>query len=139
MKIGEWDTLGRARALLVHQLGDMDATEYAAYVVLNEDTGRLRIYIATDLGLLDYGYGPAGADPEGPWMLRGQLYRWASVKALRLQTDAQLDEETGEVRSLWRLVAEDPKLELSADSSGTGEHATSALLPFAKACIQHAG
>ena len=139
MKIGEWDTLGRARALLVHQLGDMDATEYAAYVVLNEDTGRLRIYTATDLGLLDYGYSPTGADPEGPWMLRGQLYRWPSVKALRLQTDAQLDEETGEVRSLWRLVAEDPKLELSADSGGVGERSTSALLPFAKACIQHAG
>ena len=72
-------------------------------------------------------------------MLRGQLYRWPSVKALRLQTDAQLDEETGEVRSLWRLVAEDPKLELSADSGGVGERSTSALLPFAKACIQHAG
>jgi hypothetical protein len=56
-----------------------------------------------------------------------------------LQTDAQLDEETGEVRSLWRLVAEDPKLELSADSGGIGERSTSALLPFAKACIQHAG
>ena len=43
MKIGEWDTLGRARALLVHQLGDVGATEYAAYVVLNEDTGRLKV------------------------------------------------------------------------------------------------
>jgi hypothetical protein len=139
MKIGEWDTLGRARALLVHQLGDLGATEYAAYVVLNEDTGRLRIYIATDLGLLDYGYAPAGADPEGPWLLRGQLYRWPSVRALRLQTDAQLDEETGEVKSLWRLVAEDPKLELSADSGGVGERSVSALLPFATACIQHAG
>ena len=139
MKIGEWDTLGRARALLVRQLGDMGATEHAAYVLLNQDTGRLRIYIATDLGLLDYTYAPAGANPEGSWLLRGQLYRWQSVKALRLQTDAQLDEETGEVRSLWRLVAEDPKLELSADSGGIGERAASALLPFAKACIQHAG
>lgn len=139
MKIGEWETLGRARALLVHQLGDIGATEYAAYVSLNEDTGRLRIYIATDLGLFEYGYGPAGADPEGPWLLRGQLYRWPSVKAVRLQTDAQIDEETGEVRSLWRLVAEDPKLELAADSGGVGERATSALLPFAKACIEHSG
>jgi hypothetical protein len=139
MRIGEWDVLGRARELLVRQLGELGATEYAAHVTLNQETGRLRIYLATDLGLLEYGYAPAGSDPEGPWLLRGNLYRWASVRGLRLQTDAQLDEETGEVRSIWRLVAEEPKLELSADSGGVGDYAVSALLPFAKACIEHAG
>ncbi|HYN64796.1 MAG TPA: hypothetical protein VES36_09365 [Candidatus Limnocylindrales bacterium] len=139
MKIGEWDNLGRARAVLQRQLGDLGAAELAAHVTLNPENGRLRIYVATDIGLLEYGYGPAGADPEGAWMLRGQLYRWPSVKGVRLQNDAQIDDDSGEVRAIWRLVAEDPKLELSADSTGVGEQAPAAMLAFARACIQHAG
>jgi hypothetical protein len=139
MKIGEWDTLGRARGLLVRQLGELDATEQAAHVTLNQETGRLRIFVATDLGLLEYSYSPAGSDPEGPWMLRGQLYRWHTVRGLRLQTDAQIDEDSGDVRSVWHLVSEEPKIELSAAGDGVGEHSVAALLPFAKACIEHAG
>ncbi|MEO6345523.1 MAG: hypothetical protein ABIP01_03140, partial [Candidatus Limnocylindria bacterium] len=84
MKIGEWDTLGRARALLQRQLGDLGAAEYAAHVGVNPDTGRVRIFVATDLGLLDYQYSAAGADPAGAWILRGQLHRWSSVRGLRL-------------------------------------------------------
>jgi hypothetical protein len=141
MKIGEWDNLGRARGLLQRQLGELGAAEYAAHVTLNQENGRLRILVATDIGLLDYSYGPAGSDPEGDWMLRGDLYRWTFVRNLRLQSDAQLNEETGEVRSVWRVIAEQPKIELMADSSAEAdsEHSIAALLPFARACIQHAG
>lgn len=138
MKIGEWDSLGRSRGLLQRQLGELGAAEYAAHVTLNPDTGRLRILVATDIGLLDYSYAPIGADPEGPWMLRGQLTRWSSVKGLRLQTDAQFDEDNSEARWIWRVVAEDPRMELSADSTGLGELGPAGLLPFARACIQHA-
>jgi hypothetical protein len=139
MKIGEWENLGRARGLLQHQLGELGAAEYASHVTLNPDNGRLRILVATDVGLLDYSYAPVGADPEGQWQLRGQLYRWPSVKGLRLQTDAQIDEESGEMRSVWRVVADDPKVELIADTTGSEDRSPAALLPFARACIQHAG
>lgn len=138
MRIGEWQNLGRARGLLQHQLGELNATEYASHVTLSEETGRLRILVATDIGLLEYSYAPAGADPEGQWLLRGQLHRWASVRGLRLQTDAQIDEETGEIRSIWRIVAEEPKLELTADSSGVDERSPAGLLPFAHACLEQA-
>lgn len=138
MKIGEWDTLGRARALLQRQLGDLGASEYASHVTLNEENGRLRVFVATDIGLLDYSYGPAGADPEGAWMLRGQLYRWVSVRGLRLQTEAQLHDESGDMKAIWRLVAEDPKIELAAASDSSGEQPIPALLAFARACIEHA-
>jgi hypothetical protein len=138
MKIGEWDNLGRARGLLQRQLGELGAAEYASHVTLNDESGRLRIYVATDVGLMDYAYAPAGSDPEGPWMLRGQLYRWPSVSGLRLQTDAQLDDATGEVREIWRLVAEDPKLELSVTNETSGERPVEAMLAFDRACIQHA-
>jgi hypothetical protein len=137
MKIGEWDNLGRARALLQRQLGDLNATEYAAHVAVNPDTGRLRIFVATDVGLLDYQYSPVGADPEGAWILRGLLIRWGSVRALRLQTDAQLDEASDTTQSIWRLVADEPKLELVA-STETGQQSIEALLAFARACLQHA-
>jgi hypothetical protein len=138
MKIGEWDTLGRARALLQRQLGELDAAEYAAHVAVNSDTGRLRIMVATDMGLLDYSYSPIGADPEGPWILRGQVHRWAAIRGLRLQTDAQVNEATDEVQEVWRMVAEDPKIELSATSE-TGDKPIEGLLAFARACMQHAG
>jgi hypothetical protein len=141
MKIGEWDSLGRSRAILQHQLGELGAAEIAAHVALNQENGRLRILIATDIGLLDYHYQPAGADPEGPWTLRGELHRWASVKGLRLQTDAQVEEQddTVEARWIWRLIAEDPKIELAAESTtASGEHSPWALLPLATACMQHA-
>jgi hypothetical protein len=138
MKIGEWDNLGRARALLQRQLGDLNASEYAAHVAVNPDNGRLRIFVATDVGLLDYQYSPVGADPEGPWILRGLLVRWGSVRGLRLQTDAQLDEATDAVQAIWRLVAEEPKVELTA-TTDTGQQSIEALLAFARACLQHAG
>ena len=36
------------------------------------------------------------------------------------------------------MVAEEPKLELSADSTGVEDHAIGPMLAFARACIQHA-
>jgi hypothetical protein len=138
MKVGEWDNLGRARALLQRQLGQLDAAEYAAHVAVNPDTGRLRILVATDVGLLDYSYSPVGSDPEGPWILRGQVHRWAAIRGLRLQTDAQMDEASEQVQEVWRMVAEDPKIELSATSE-TGDRPIEGLLAFARACMQHAG
>jgi hypothetical protein len=138
MKIGEWDELGRARALLQRQIGELKADEYAAHVAVNPESGRLRILVASDVGLLDYQYSPAGANPEGAWILRGQLHRWASIRGLRLQTDAQLDESNDEVQEIWRLVAEEPKIELAATTDG-GPRAIDGLLAFARACLMHAG
>ena len=97
-----------------------------------------RVFVATDAGLLDYQYAPAGANPDATWILRGQLIRWSSVRGLRLQTDAQQDEGTDEVKAVWRLVSEDPKMELTV-SSDDGEKAIEALASFARACLQHAG
>lgn len=136
MKIGEWDELGKARLLLQRQMGELNAEEYATHVSVNPDNGRLRIMVACDAGLLDYHYSPAGSDPQGPWILRGQLFRWVSVRGLRLQTDAQLDESTGEVQEIWRLVAEDPRIELSVTSE-SGTKAIEALLAFARPCVMH--
>lgn len=138
MKIGEWDNLGRSRLLVQRQLGELGAAEYAAHVTVNPDNGRLRIFVATDAGLLDYQYAPVGASIEGAWILRGQLIRWGSVRGLRLQTDAQQDEDSDDVKAVWRLVAEDPKMELTI-SSDDGEKAIEALAAFARSCLQHAG
>lgn len=137
MKIGEWDTLGRARAILQRQLGELGAAEHAAHVTLSPENGRLRILVATDVGLLDYHYQPAGSDPEGPWALRGQMYRWVSVKGLRLQTDGQIVDNDVDTQAqwIWRLTAEDPKIELTAESTSLGEKSAGAMLPFARACI----
>jgi hypothetical protein len=138
MKIGEWDSLGSVRGLIQRQLGELQAAEFAAHVTLNPENGRLRILVATDIGLLEYFFGPAGAEVEGPWLLRGEVWRWSRVKGIRLQTDAQVAENV-ESREVWRLVADEPKMELSADSGGTDEHHLSAVLPFARACIERAG
>lgn len=135
VKIGEWDNLGPARGLLQRQLGQLGAAEYAAHVTVNPDNGRLRIFVATDTGLLEYSYAPVGANPEGDWILRGQLVRWPSVRGLRLQTDAQLSADSNETRSVWRLVAEEPKIELAA-ASDESDRAVQALLAFARACLQ---
>ena len=138
MKIGQWDNLGRARGLVQRQIGELGATEYAAHVTVNAENGRLRVFVATDAGLLDYQYAPAGASPEGTWILRGQLIRWGAVRGLRLQTDSQQDDATDEIKAVWRLVSEDPKMELTV-SSDDGEKAIEALASFARACLQHAG
>jgi hypothetical protein len=137
MKIGEWDELGRARAMLQRQIGELHADEYATHVSVNPDNGRLRVMVAADVGLLEYSYAPAGVDREGAWILRGQLHRWVSIRGLRLQTDAQDDPATGEVQEVWRLVAEDPRIELSVTNE-TGARATDGLLAFARACLMHA-
>jgi hypothetical protein len=39
---------------------------------------------------------------------------------------------------VWRLVAEDPKVELTA-SSNQGEQEIAAVMALANACIRHAG
>ena len=138
MRIGEWNELGRSRLLLQRQLGELGAAEFATHVAVNPDTGRLRILVATDTGLLDYSYSPVG-QTDADWILRGLLMRWQAVRGLRLQTDAQIVEETQAVRSVWRLVAEEPKIELVANSEDEEDRAVQALLAFARACLQHAG
>ena len=138
MKIGEWDNLGRARALVQRQIGELAATEYAAHVAVNPDNGRVRILVATDIGLLEYSYAPAGSDPDAAWLLRGTIVRWSSVHGLRLQTDAQLGEDGAESREVWHLVATDPTIELKA-SSDASDRSVEALLALARACLQHAG
>lgn len=137
MKIGEWDGLGKARGLIQRQLGELGADEYAAHVGVNQDNGRMRVFVATDVGLLDYSYAPVGSDPNGAWILRGQVHRWGSVRGLRLQTDAQLDEASGRDQAVWRMVAEDPKIELAV-TTDAGERHVEGLLAFARSCLQHA-
>jgi hypothetical protein len=137
MKIGEWDGLGKARGLIQRQLGELGADEYAAHVGVNPDNGRMRVFVATDVGLLDFSYAPAGSDPNGAWILRGQVHRWSSIRGLRLQTDAQLDEASGRDQAVWRMVAEDPKIELAVTTEA-GERQLEGLLAFARSCLQHA-
>jgi hypothetical protein len=138
MKIGEWDGLGKARGLIQRQLGELGADEYAAHVGVNPDNGRMRVFVATDVGLLDFSYAPAGSDPNGAWILRGQVHRWSSIRGLRLQTDAQLDEASGRDQAVWRMVAEDPKIELAV-TTDAGERQLEGMLAFARSCLQHSG
>jgi len=137
MKIGEWDGLGKARGLIQRQLGELGADEYAAHVGVNPDNGRMRVFVATDVGLLDFSYSPAGSDPNGAWILRGQVHRWSSIRGLRVQTDAQLDEASGRDQAVWRMVAEDPKIELAV-TTDAAERQLEGLLAFARSCLQHA-
>jgi hypothetical protein len=137
VKIGEWENLGRARALLQAQIGQLGAQEHATHVTVNPDNGRMRILVATDVGLLEYGYMPMGSDPSGAWILRGSVVRWPSVRGQRLVTDAQLD-EADRARSVWRFVAEEPRIELSA-TSDDGDESVEAVLAFARACLLSSG
>ncbi|HEX5396660.1 MAG TPA: hypothetical protein VFX74_06150 [Candidatus Limnocylindria bacterium] len=139
MKIGEWDALGKARALLQRQMGDLGATELATHVTINPENGRMHVLVATDIGLADYSWAPAGSAADTDWYLRGTLYRWRSVRGVRLQTDAQIGEDTSQMQSIWRLVGEDPKIELAATGTGTDREAVDALLSFAHACMERAG
>ncbi|HET8571447.1 MAG TPA: hypothetical protein VFN14_06130 [Candidatus Limnocylindria bacterium] len=138
MKIGEWDALGKARALLQRQIGDLGATELATHVTVNPDNGRMRVLVATDIGLADYSWAPSGSSSDTDWYLRGTLYRWRSVRGIRLQTDAQIGEDTSQMRSVWRLMGEDPKIELAAEGSAIDREGVDALLAFAHACMEHA-
>jgi hypothetical protein len=138
MKIGEWDALGRARALLQRQMGDLGATELATHVTVNPENGRLRVYVATDIGLADYSWAPSGSGASSDWYLRGTIYRWRSVRGVRLQTDAQIGDDTSQMQSIWRLVAEDPKVELAATGTATDREGVDALLAFAHACMENA-
>lgn len=137
MKIGEWEGIGRSRAIVAHQLGELHASEYASHVSIFEN-GRQRILVAADVGLLEFSWGPQTTEPDSLWFLRGGLTRWQSVKGLRLQTDAQFDPVDEKVQSIWRLVAEEPKLELSSNTDDQPK-ALPALLDFARACIEHTG
>ena len=139
MKLADWGALGQAGALLQGQLAELGAAESATHVTLNPDSGRIRILIATDLGLLDYGFQPPAGGPDSASMLRGQLHRWASVRGLRVQTDAQLEADGSQTRWLWHLVVDEPRIELVADSEGSAERAPAAVLPFIRACLELGG
>ena len=134
MKIGEWEDLGRSRALVQREIGELGAPELAAHVTLHADGERQRILVATEIGLLDYNYG-ATAPGEPTYELRGGLTRWPSVRGMRLQSDAQWDDNTRTARSIWRLVAEEPRIELSAESTENDRADVTALLDFARACF----
>lgn len=139
MKIGEWPNIGRARELITRQLGELGADEVAAHVLVNPETGRHRILVATDVGLLDYAWSPDSPAPDAIWSLRGSLVRWTSVRGLRLQTDAQFDPVRESAKAVWRLVAEDPKFEMMATTEEGEPWTVPALLAFGRACLAHAG
>jgi hypothetical protein len=139
MKIGEWREIGRARELIVRQLGELGTDELAAHVTLNRETGRQRILVATDVGLLDYAWSADSNEPDATWSLRGSLVRWTSVRGLRLQVDSQFDPVPEQAQEVWRLVAEDPKFELKATSTEGEPWAVTALLAFGRACLSRAG
>jgi hypothetical protein len=139
MKIGQWDGIGRARAVIVHQLGDLRANEVASHVTVNVETGRQRILVATDVGLFDYSWAPESTEPDAMWTLRGSLVRWHTVRGLRLQSDARFDPVTEEVKAIWRLVAEEPKIELAATAQEQGDRGVSAMLDFSRACLELVG
>lgn len=132
VKVGEWEDIGRSRALLHRVLGELGAVELAAHITINADGERQRVLVATDIGLLDYNYGVT-APGEATYELRGGLTRWPSVRGMRLQSDAQWDDNTRTARSIWRLVAEEPKIELSAESTENDRASVTALLDFARA------
>ena len=137
MKIGEWEGIGRARAVVVRQLADLDAQELASHVTPGE-SDRQRILVATDIGLLDFNWSPSSTEPDATWNLRGGLTRWASVRGMRLQTDAQLDPVYEKIQAVWHLVAEEPRIELRATSEPDPREVT-ALLAFARACLERIG
>jgi len=139
MKLADWGALGEAGSLLQGQLAELGAVEAATHVTVNPDSGRVRILIATDLGLLDYGFQPTASGPGAASMLRGQLHRWSTVRGLRVQTDAQLEADGAQTRWLWHLVVDEPRIELVADSDGSAERAPAAVLPFARACLELGG
>ena len=134
VRIGEWEQIGRSRGLVQRILGELRANEQAAHVTISPDGDRQRILVATDVGLLDYTYAPSA--PGSPTFdLRGTLYRWSAVRGMRLQSDAQWDDNARTAKSIWRLVAEEPKIELMADSEATNQTDVVALLDFARACF----
>jgi hypothetical protein len=137
MKLADWGALGPAGEMLQGQLAELGAVEEATHVTVNPDSGRLRILIATDLGLLDYSYVPGSSDSDGGSMLRGQLNRWTSVRGVRVQTDVQVEADASQTRWLWHLVADEPRIELIADSEGQADRAPAAVMPFARACLEH--
>jgi hypothetical protein len=134
VRIGEWEQIGRSRALVQRELGELGVNELAAHVTINPDNERQRILIATDIGLLDYNFGAAAAN-SGSYELRGTLHRWGTLRGMRLQSDAQWDDNAKSAKSIWRLIAEEPRIELAAESTETDRHQVSALLDFARACF----
>lgn len=135
MRIGEWDDIGRSRALVQRQLGELGAAELATFLVVTPDSGRQRILTATDLGLLDFTYATDGSGSGAVWNLRGALTRWASVRGFRLQADAQWNEAEGTARGVWHVVCEEPRIEFVAATGEEPSPAASALLDFARACL----
>jgi hypothetical protein len=134
VRIGEWENIGRSRLLVQRELGELGATELAAHVTFNADGERQRILIATDIGLLDYSFGPT-APGSSTYDLRGGMYRWPSIRGMRLQSDAQWDDNSKTARSVWRLIAEEPRIELAAESSEQDRDDVSRLLDFARSAF----
>ena len=116
------------------ELGELGAIELATYVSINEDGDRQRILIATDIGLLDYAFAPSSPG-SATYDLRGTLHRWPSIRGMRLQSDAQWDDNARTARSVWHLIAEEPKIELVADSADQDRSKVTPLLDFARAAF----
>ncbi len=134
MRIGEWENIGRSRGLVARELGELGAIELAAHVTIHADGERQRILIATDIGLLDYNFAPSSPG-SATYDLRGTLHRWPSMRGMRLQSDAQWDDNSKTARSVWRLISEEPRIELMAESTESDRAEVSALLDFARAAF----
>jgi len=149
VKSDEWTILGPVAGLIQDQLDTLGAVEDATHVTVQPESGRMRIVVATDLGILEYLYAPSAMEPDAPWYLRGSLVRWALVRGLRLQMDAQLSVDAlsesrradsprvAAAREAWTFVLEEPKIEMRVDKSVDAE-GTAAALALAAACFRRA-
>ncbi len=138
VKLAQMKDLGPVAELLQRQVDDLGAVEMASQLIPGTDARRMRILVATDLGVLDYVFAATSGDANAPWHLRGTLTRWPGVHGLRLQTDGQLGDATQPAKHVWRFVIEDPKAELVAEV-GADAKTTTAMLEFARACLERAG
>ena len=141
VKIGEWDNLGRARAVLQRQLGELGAAEYAAHVTLNQEQ-RAHAHLRGDrhraarVHLRARRRRPRGRVDAA----RASCTDGPACKGLRLQNEAQIDDDSGEVKCGLAHGGRGPEA-----GAGGGLRAAWTITPigpmlaFARACIQHAG
>lgn len=133
MRLTEWPRMpflsDELCGWITEHLSTLGVDELAVYAIEEGREGdSRRVLVATEVGLIDYRYGPRASTAR--FAANGRIYPWQAVRGVDLRVETQRLWAL-EHRTRWSVTVDRPRFRATTDDSALGR----ALADFAKVAV----
>ncbi len=133
MRLTEWPRMpflsDELCGWITEHLTTLGVDELAVFAIEEgRDGDRRRVLVATEVGLIDYRYGPRASTAR--FAADGRIYPWQAVRGVDLRVET-LRLWALEHRTRWSLTIDRPRFRASSEDPSLGQ----ALADFAKVAV----